>query len=82
MLKKILSLYLTSTGKRQSLKSRQTIALNPDWEQYALLDQAGILRVFTARDNKELVGYCVLVMISKSIHHKDHTFASTDVIYM
>ena len=61
--------------------NQKTIALNPDWEQYALLDQAGILRVFTARDNKKLVGYCV-VMISKSIHHKDHTFASTDVIYI
>ena len=32
--------------------NQQTILLNPDWEQYALLDQAGILRVFTARDDK------------------------------
>ena len=61
--------------------NQNTIALDPDWEQYAVLDQANILRVFTARDNDNLVGYCV-VLIAKSIHHKSHTFASTDVIYI
>ena len=61
--------------------NQNTIALDPDWEQYAVLDQCNILRVFTARDKGDLVGYCV-VLIAKSIHHKSHTFASTDVIYI
>lgn len=61
--------------------NQETILLNPDWEQYALLDSAGILHIFTARDNGNLVGYLVM-MLSKSIHHKDHLFATTDVIYV
>lgn len=61
--------------------NQDTIPLDPDWNEYALLDQMGILRIFTARQDTDLIGYCV-VMMSKSIHHKDHLFASTDVIYV
>lgn len=61
--------------------NQDTIPLDPDWNEYALLDQMGILRIFTARKDGALIGYCV-VMMSKSIHHKDHLFASTDVIYV
>lgn len=61
--------------------NQDTIRLDPDWNEYALLDQMGILRIFTARQGRDLIGYCV-VMMSKSIHHKDHLFASTDVIYV
>ena len=39
--------------------NQETILLNPDWEQYALLDLAGILHIFTARNEGILVGYLV-----------------------
>ena len=55
------------------------IRLNPDWKEYARLDAAGILRIFTARQEGKLVGYCVL-LVSQSIHYKDHKFASNDVV--
>ena len=58
-----------------------SIKLNPDWEHYANLDASGALRIFTARDNGELVGYCVLV-VSRSMHYKDHIFASNDVVFV
>ena len=61
--------------------NQDTIFLDPDWREYARLDQQGILHIFTARNGGELIGYCV-VMISRSVHHKDHIFASTDVIYV
>ena len=61
--------------------NQDTIMLDPDWREYSRLDQEGILHIFAARDNGKLIGYCV-VMISKSIHHKHHIFASTDVIYV
>lgn len=61
--------------------NQDTISLNPDWVEYARLDAAGILHIFTARDEGRLIGYCV-VMISRSVHHKEHIFASTDVIYV
>ena len=57
------------------------IKLNPDWERYAELDAAGILRIFTARDNGELVGYCVL-LVNHSLHYKDHIFAINDVVFV
>jgi GNAT superfamily N-acetyltransferase len=61
--------------------NQDTIKLDPDWSEYFRLSEAGVLKIFTARNNGKLVGYCV-VMISQSIHHKDHIFAGTDVVYV
>jgi GNAT superfamily N-acetyltransferase len=57
------------------------IKLNPDWEEYAALDAAGILKIFTARSDGDLVGYFVLT-VSRSIHYKDHIFAICDVVFV
>jgi len=57
------------------------IKLNPNWKEYANLDAAGILRIFTARDDGELVGYFVL-MVNQSIHYQDHLFANNDVLFV
>jgi len=57
------------------------IKLNPNWEEYARLDAAGKLRIFTARNKEELVGYCVLI-IGHSIHYRDHIFANNDVTFV
>ena len=57
------------------------IKLNPNWEEYARLDYAGVLRIFTARDEGELVGYCVLV-VNRSLHYQDHIFANNDVTFV
>lgn len=61
--------------------NKGAIKLNPDWEQYAKLDQSGLLRIFTARHDNQLVGYCVLV-VSQSLHYKDHIFANNDVTFV
>lgn len=57
------------------------IKLNPDWEQYATLDAAGILKIFTARDEGKLVGYFVMT-VSRSLHYKDHMFGICDIIFV
>lgn len=57
------------------------IKLNPNWKEYARLDAAGVLRIFTARDEGRLVGYFVL-FISQSVHYQDHLFATNDVIFV
>lgn len=57
------------------------IKLNPDYEEYARLDAAGVLKCFTARKDGALVGYFIL-MVSKSIHYSDHLFAVNDVIFV
>ena len=61
--------------------NKGTIKLNPNWEQYAKLDTQGMLRIFTARDRGQLVGYCVLV-VSQSLHYQDHIFANNDVTFV
>jgi GNAT superfamily N-acetyltransferase len=57
------------------------IKLNPDYEEYARLDAAGVLKCFTARKDGALVGYFIL-LVSKSIHYSDHLFAVNDVIFV
>lgn len=61
--------------------NKDIIKLNPDWEGYARLDNINALRVYTARKNDELVGYFV-VIVSKSLHYRDHLFANNDIIFL
>lgn len=61
--------------------NKEKIKLNPDWKEYARLDNAGALRCFTARKDGLLVGYFV-VIVSKSLHYSDHLFAHNDIIFL
>lgn len=61
--------------------NKEKIKLNPDWDAYANLEDAGILKIFTARDDRKLVGYFV-VFVKSHIHYKDHLFCYNDVIFV
>ena len=61
--------------------NKDVIKLNPDWDEYKRLNDLGFLRVFTARDGDEMVGYFIIT-VSKSMHYKDHIFANCDIIYV
>ena len=61
--------------------NQDRIKLNPDWDAYQNFEDQDRLRIFTARDKGELVGYFV-VIIGVNIHYKDHLFASNDIIYL
>jgi GNAT superfamily N-acetyltransferase len=61
--------------------NKDKIKLNPDWEVYQSLEDQSKLRIFTARDEGELVGYFVVV-VGVNMHYKDHLFASNDIIYL
>ena len=61
--------------------NQDKIKLNPDFDTYKTLNDAGILRIFTARQDGLLVGY-FLVMVTPHIHYKDHSFAMNDIIYV
>lgn len=43
--------------------------LDPAWEVYEKVDEAGLLRVITAREGGELAGY-VVMMLSPALHYK------------
>lgn len=61
--------------------NKDKIKLNPDWDAYHSLEQDGMLKIFTAREQGELVGYFV-VIVHRNLHYKDHLFASNDVIFL
>lgn len=57
------------------------MTLEPNLSMYAALSAAGVLRIFTARQEKELVGYQVFT-ITKHPHFKDMTQATMDILYL
>lgn len=58
------------------------IPLDPDYDAYFKLESAGILKVFTARDeNKNMLGYAVFV-IQAHPHYKNNIYAKQDVVYI
>ncbi len=57
------------------------IALNPDWDAYEALEEAGKLLIFTAREDNKLIGYFV-VLVGVNLHYKDHVFATNDILYL
>lgn len=61
--------------------NKDTIKLNPDWDAYADLEDAGILKIFTARCDENLIGYFV-VFVRCHIHYKDNLFAYNDILYL
>ncbi len=61
--------------------NKDSVKLNPNWRAYADLASSGGLRVYTARQDGNLVGYFVLI-VSESIHYKDHLFANNDIIFI
>lgn len=61
--------------------NKDKIKLNPNWAEYVNLDEAGILKLFTARQNGNLVGYFA-VTVSTSMHYQDHKFAINDVVFI
>lgn len=55
--------------------------LDPNVEIYKLLDDVGAARLFTARENGKLVGYCGY-SVSADMHSKSYINAIQDVLYI
>lgn len=63
------------------ISANQDIALEPDYEKYAQLDELDMLRVYTARDENALLGYAVF-FIHQNLHYKSSKQALQDVLYI
>lgn len=61
--------------------NKNKIKLNPDWEQYKKLNDAGLLYFYSARNDGKLVGYFV-AFVTPHLHYSDHKFATTDIIFI
>jgi GNAT superfamily N-acetyltransferase len=66
--------------------------LDPDWGKYQAMEEAGVLRIFTARDHVEpvlevpevppvLVGYFISV-VSPGLHYQQTMMALNDIMYV
>lgn len=59
----------------------QDIEFEPDKEQYIKLEEIGIVKLFTVREECELIGYAVF-FIKHNLHYKSSLQAVQDVIYI
>lgn len=57
------------------------IPLEPDFEYYRLLEGAGQLRYYSARDGGKLIGY-MLVLVRRHPHYKSSLQGVVDLIYL
>ena len=57
------------------------IPLDPDRDQYLVLEDAGVIRCFTARDDGKLVGYAVF-FVRPALHYASSVQAYQDVLYL
>lgn len=57
------------------------IPLAPDGSRYLALEKAGVLRVYTAREDGRLVGYSVY-MVTTHAHYKETLYANNDVLFI
>lgn len=58
------------------------IPLDPDYDQYLLMQKVGMLRCFSAREGDgKLVGYAVFI-VQKNAHYKNCLYAKEDILYI
>ena len=56
------------------------IALDPDFDKYRALGDAGAIAFYTARLNGELIGYAIYAVIERQLHYR-HRFAVNDICW-
>ena len=60
---------------------KDTIPLNPAWDEYTRLEAIGVLHVTTARDEGRLAGY-IFSLVHPHLHYKQSLTAYTDLMYL
>lgn len=65
----------------EEIASFDDIPLDPDEERYNLMDEAGLMRCFTARADGVLIGYGVFV-VGSNMHYRSSKLAVQDVLFV
>ena len=63
------------------IASFKDIPLAPNMTAYKTLEENGLLRCYTARDDGSLIGYSVFI-VNGHIHYQDTLFAIQDVLFI
>jgi hypothetical protein len=66
---------------RELTMHKHVVKLDPQWKEYALLEQLRRFMVFTAREDGELVGYNAF-LVHRHLHYAGLTCAQNDVLYL
>jgi hypothetical protein len=61
--------------------NQATTPLDPDWEAYRRLEDAGVLHVTTLRVDGELIGY-VSFLVAPNLHYRTVVVATDDVFFL
>jgi GNAT superfamily N-acetyltransferase len=61
--------------------ARKVFKFDMDWDLYSQLENLGLLKIFTARDDGSLVGY-LFVVLSPNLHSKGSMLACDDGLYV
>ena len=59
----------------------QDIPLEPDIAMYKAIEEQGMLRLYTVRDEEELIGYSIF-FIKENCHYKSSVQASQDIVFI
>lgn len=65
----------------QTAQFKEVQELDPDWEAYDRIEQAGKLWVMTAREDGRIVGY-IIMLLSMDMHYRNLRRATEDVHFM
>lgn len=65
----------------EELAPYKDVPLDPDKDFFVKADEAGLIRVFAARENKALVGYAVY-FVRQDIHYKSVKLAQQDLLFV
>lgn len=65
----------------EEIAHHKDIPLDPDVERYNAMDDAGLLRCFTARDCGRLIGYAIFIT-APHLHYKSTRIANQDVLFL
>lgn len=60
---------------------KESVPLDPDWDEYDRLAEMGRLHLLTVRDDDKLVGYYVGI-VKPHLHYKSTLMAFNDVMYI
>lgn len=60
---------------------QESIKLAPDWARYFQLEEMGILKILTARQEGTLIGYYIQ-LINPNLHYSLDNFAVCDIVYL
>lgn len=57
------------------------IPLDPDFDKYRALNEAGAIVFYTARLNGALIGYAIYAVVARHLHYR-HRFAVNDICWI